>query len=116
MEYFLIKFKCNWADEFDVEGFYAVDKETKETMMDSLADAINREVYFGTNQYLEFTSERHLLRALTVTELTLAEYGVLQQVFPHGHGFLEVLDLLRYLPPCAECGDYDCDCEAADDE
>lgn len=116
MNYYLIIFKDNWADEFDVEGFYIVNEEEKDTMMSCLDNAVGREIYFGTNEFFEYQTKREVAETITVTPLSNDSAQLLLRNFPNGFGEVCVLDHLRYVQPCDDCGCYEEECICDGDE
>jgi hypothetical protein len=88
----LIEFNCNYADEFDVEGFivmteseWANHQEVSKKYFDNHAGA---ECYFGTNESCEYSDYDDYMRAFSVTPLTVVEYRVLKKLFnEHVEGY-----------------------------
>jgi hypothetical protein len=82
MEYVLVKFKKDYADEFDVTGVMVVSKETWEKELEKFKTAkYPFEKYFGTNEYLEFDSFKDAMRSFKVYDLTQEEYEILKKFF-----------------------------------
>jgi len=80
MSFLLIKFHADYADEFDVEGILLETSSWYEQHMKN-AQAIfkeqpNQEVYFGTNEAIEYQGLDSYKRAFTVTELSHEEYSL----------------------------------------
>jgi len=74
MGYKLLKFRKNYADEFDVHGIKVMsDKEYDEFVTGIKKYFDNHEVsemYFGSNEYLDFTSLEDVERCLTVVDIS----------------------------------------------
>ena len=77
----LIEFNCDYADEFDVEGFivmteaeWAAHQAMAKKYFDTHAGA---ECYFGTNEACEFSDYDDYMRAFNVNQLTPGEYKML---------------------------------------
>ena len=82
----LIKFNTNYADEFDVAGFYITtqkkwDKhlEEVETFFKNRTEPVEK--YFGTNEYIEFYDFDDYKSSFTVTPITKEENDVLTKLF-----------------------------------
>ena len=66
----LIKFKDNWADEMDLDGFRVCsDEETNKIKdaMDKLEFPL--EIYFGTNEAVDYHSKESLMNSFTITRI-----------------------------------------------
>lgn len=106
----LVKFKDNYADEFDLEGYWLTTKDRwdshvadvtnywnkateakKRPQMEGESDwhyrdaqRVEVESYFGTNEAMLWTSPEDYLRAFTVQELTEEEAAVVSKLFLGG--------------------------------
>jgi hypothetical protein len=84
----LIKFDCNYADEFNVQAFTVLE----ETEVNKLFELVklyfemfpDKELFigFGTNEVLEFDNYEHFRSRFTITELDDSEVRVFQKHFP----------------------------------
>lgn len=83
---YLVQYKTNYADEFDVYGFSIWDRE-RLVEFNKTCDKVRKNSdlpinhYFGTNEEIEFDSPQHLFSAFTVTELHEFEAQVLLNSF-----------------------------------
>lgn len=91
MSFLLIKFEADYADEFDVSGIMLQTSSWYEQHMKNAQELFNkrssREVYFGTNEAVQYEGFDSYKRAFTVTELTHEEYSLfLHRIGPYfGH-------------------------------
>ena len=74
MEYYLlVKLDMNWADEFDVNAFWVTTQNRYDQFLRTIIEydfSDNDELYFGTNEYINFESKEELFNSLVVTEIT----------------------------------------------
>lgn len=94
MPYKLVKFKDNYADEFDVEGFRLFTDDSWRAFLDQLPQYPD-ETYFGTNEYIEYSTKASYLKTLEVLEISEKEYKILLKLFgtdiiPYGYGMFLV--------------------------
>ena len=84
----LVKFKDNWSDEFDVEGFKLFTglewKEFKEKIESE--SHFPAKGFFGTNDFLEFVDAKDYFEHFEITEISDYYYQILQNFFPKGYG------------------------------
>jgi hypothetical protein len=108
MKQFLVKYDNNYADEFDLEGFYVMEGESKKdiqkqllcTEYDEEGEKTGEEFtnfpferYFGSNECIEYEDKKDYLSCFTIEEITLEESNVLNKLFGGGFGdFLTVGD------------------------
>lgn len=82
MEYVLIKFEKDYADEFDVHGIMILPVERWQKQLELFEKAeypFTRG--FGTNEELEFNSFKDVQRAFKVQPVTEQEYEVFNKFF-----------------------------------
>lgn len=82
----LLQYSCNYADEFDVEGFIVMsesDWEEHKAMAAKIFEKRGRsiEVYFGTNEDVSYYDLEDYMRSFVVKELTEAQFQVLKDLF-----------------------------------
>jgi len=80
----LIKFKCDYADEFDVYGFMVVDNTVWESYVDRLTDedfSDGMEFGFGTNEALTFLDKKDYLSTFKCSEISNKEFITLNKFF-----------------------------------
>lgn len=107
----LVKFSSNYADEFDVDGFKIMSEEDWEKHVRAATNAFDNqpeaskrnklfgaskepvELYFGTNEALEFNDLKEYLGAFVVTKLSSTEHKTLEKLFPSGeNGMIVMID------------------------
>ena len=81
----LIKVFCDYADEFDLNGFFVISKSEwrniKRAARYYFQDNGTLEVNFGTNQELFFDSFSDWLKVFKVKEITPAEEKQIRKLF-----------------------------------
>lgn len=98
----LLQYSCNYADEFDVEGFTVMSESAWEEHKAMAAKIFEErgsvEVYFGTNEDISYYDLKEYMRSFMVKELTDVQFQVLKDLFS-GHykgqiknGMLAMLD------------------------
>lgn len=102
----LLKFRENWADEFDVEGFVALPteewKEYKKQIKEVIGDN-SFESSIGTNQELTFGSAKQYLDCFKQSNISEEEYAFLLKNFEHtdyrefdGKNFKSIVKIAQY--------------------
>ncbi len=83
-DFWLVKYKDNWADEMDLDGFRVMDKKELDEFVKNIGALKNFpfEVYFGTNQGVEFESVKDIMKAFKFVPLTTFDMQCLKQFFP----------------------------------
>lgn len=89
----LVKFNCDYADEFDVEGFSVYTEEEWSEVVQGVKEGFEnqttskeREVYFGTNEACTFENFDQWLNCFRVYTITDDEAAFVNRVFPYGFG------------------------------
>lgn len=108
-KYKLIIWDEDWADEFDIFGFDIIELSNfnnllniiEETDKDSLAEALNGEYYFGTNESMEYEYDDIINTLSSAQTISKSEYDVLCKLFSisidtnmvdyRGQSFLETI-------------------------
>ena len=83
MEKILVRFKTNWADEMDIDQFFITTKDTWKKYLDimyTLDKDSTFEIYFGTNEYNEYTLEEYLSE-INIYNITPEEEVVINKFF-----------------------------------
>jgi len=84
----LVKFKDNWSDEFDVEGFKLFTglewKEFKEKIESE--SHFPAKGFFGTNDFLEYVDIKDYFEHFEILVILQHEYETIQKLFPKGYG------------------------------
>lgn len=85
IQYVLIKYDDNWANEFDVNGFFATTLEEWEKFINEVSKAsYPQEVYFGTNEFIEFETFEDFYNKLTITKISEKEFNILSKLLAIG--------------------------------
>lgn len=110
----LIKYHNNYADEFDVNGFIVMSKEDWETHIKEAEEIFKKqpvketfrgsgdprpkaiEIYFGSNESIEYRDFKDYLSSFKVTEITDQEAGFFQKFFRGKHGTILMLEVDDY--------------------
>jgi len=77
-DYYVVKYEADYADEFDISGFFIVhlsDKELKESK-GRIKAADGKDMYFGTNEFVEFN-----YKAVKFVKISRGEYESLVKIF-----------------------------------
>lgn len=79
--YVLVKFRCDWADEFFVKG-HKVFTEAGWTKFQDALGKIDwaREFSFGTNEYFEWANKTDYLSAVTAQTISEADCRLLHEL------------------------------------
>lgn len=86
----VIKFEDNYADEFTVRGFRLVKNYRFIECLKEIAAAFvgeGMEWYFGSNEFIEYNTVDDLMRAFTVTEITLDEAETISKAICGGNSY-----------------------------
>jgi len=98
MNKILVTFNADWADEFDVDGFYIYEKDEWKKDVEAFKLAckhgnIKDSYYFGTNEGWEDFGEEWLDN-YSSEELTNEQVKTLSELFNHGFGIFPHLNNL----------------------
>lgn len=94
---FLIKFKKDWADEFDVHGIRVLSNEQWNKLKEAIENVkYPLEIYFGTNEDFVFTNSQDTLRELNVTEIEDCEADIFKQHFGNKFGWDPIDQILEF--------------------
>ena len=117
----LIKFTCDYADEFDVHSFVVMDNEEVEKLFNLATlyfEVFPRKelgYYFGTNEELTFSDYKDFRNSFVVSNLTESESNTFIKLFPHydkesvmkaRFGYIGIFD--KYLLVEKMINDYNC--------
>ena len=93
MKYFLIEQSCNYADEFDMEGFWVDEGITEQEVLDKILNNFIEEngdfpveSYFGSNEAMIFEDESEYLDTISIKEITKNDYDVIINILGGGYG------------------------------
>jgi len=111
----LVKYDCNYADEFDIAGFIVMTQSEwlkhitgverhfqqwdNEHAPDRWGNRQGIEVYFGTNEQIIYEGFESYRRSFEVTELSDSDYETLKKLFGKSyggnirHGMLAMIEL-----------------------
>jgi len=88
-QYYLMKFECDYSDEFDVYGISIINLKEMNEIYEGIEKAkYPKECYFGSNEMLMFENGIDAKRSFTFEALTDNEYQVLKKMFPKEFGFI----------------------------
>jgi hypothetical protein len=87
MKNLLVKYKGDWADELEVEGFWITTKEKYEKWLIEIKNFFPYTYYIGTNEEIEYESLDSLQYHLSVKEITQEQFDNLKVVFGDSFGF-----------------------------
>ena len=85
----LIKFTCDYADEFDVHSFVVMDNKEVEKLFNLATlyfEVFPRKelgYYFGTNEELTFSDYKDFRNSFVVSNLTESESDTFIKLFPY---------------------------------
>lgn len=79
----LVRFKKDWADEFDVECFGVYGASLEEMKQTIIEDVVGKSRYFGTNEGWE--SGEITINDFKFVEITEDEAATLRKVFGCSH-------------------------------
>lgn len=84
-QHLLISIDRDWADEFNVEGFIVMTdsewEDHKQLAQKLFEEKGSVELYFGTNEFLDYSSYDEYVGAFEVTELSTEQLDVLKSLF-----------------------------------
>lgn len=83
-KFYLVKFKCDWSDEFDVTGVSVCDSvryDHEKQTVEQNPEYELRELYFGTNEFLDEMTLSELYECFTFIEISETTYLELQPAF-----------------------------------
>lgn len=103
--YYLVTENNNWADEFDIDGGKLITSslETEKEVLDNIIDDTLRnygysktepfcfEIYFGSNEAIEFSSVKEMEDSLHVYKLTKEEYDIIKKFIGTSYGLTAIL-------------------------
>jgi hypothetical protein len=83
-KFYLVKFECNWADEFDVHGVSVCDSvrlEHEQKIASENAEYEFSEIGFGTNEAFYELTMQELFECFQFVEITESTYQELKSQF-----------------------------------
>lgn len=92
-----IRFKNNWADEFDVAGFLIMEEKEWEAHVQEVKEKFvvgPRSVGFGTNEDIEYLNAKDYLNSFTVLALTQAEIRIVERAL--GTRYFGIVPMLEF--------------------
>jgi hypothetical protein len=102
MEYVIIVYKGNWADEFDVESFVIMTVDSWEYVENKLKlraaseKDFEEEVCFGTNEWITVTA-KEFLEDITVEPISETDSLVIESYLGEEFGTVSVLSIIDNL-------------------
>lgn len=83
----LVTFNCDYADEFDVRGSMPMSQSEYDAMIEKTITKLEQEgsieLWFGTNEYVEFSCEQEVRDAYKTTPITEDQDAFLRSL-PNG--------------------------------
>lgn len=92
MRYWLVTENGNYADEFDLEAMKLVQAESKEDALEEVFedhledDEWPKELYFGTNEAMEYENKEDLYDSVEIQEITYSEYSTIKRLLGTSFG------------------------------
>lgn len=99
MSNLLVKFKDNWADEMDIEGFFITTREDWENRVALLKDNFPYGLTYsvGTNEEIEYSNPEQILKKYKIKDLCDHDASFLKDLFNAGEfGFAGPLAHIDY--------------------
>ena len=91
MNYLMLKFEKDWADEFDITGFCVMTEaewNAKKLELDIFWQKVEPGMKcfmgFGTNQKVEFSSAKEVLNSIKEVGITKVQHDVIKDLFRRG--------------------------------
>lgn len=101
MSYKLIKFNGDWADEFNLYGFSIMTAVAWDEIERELTNADQsieiEDVYFGTNEAMNWNCTADFLQDLEVISISEKEAEILKRLFGHCFGYTFIDEVLEKL-------------------
>lgn len=99
LKYLLINLTCDWADEFDVKALWVTDEETfnkwkKELFKKDICEHV--EIYYGTNEWITFSSYEDIMINLEVIEIDSVFYNKFIEYIGEEYGLINLSSLSEY--------------------
>lgn len=95
-KYLLIKYNGDWADEFDVDLLWVTTEEEFEQWKKELSTKdIDEyvEIYFGTNEFISFSSYEEIIENIEVSEISEDFYNTFIKLIGNSFGLIDLQDL-----------------------
>jgi hypothetical protein len=93
MDYVLLNWEGNWADEMDISGFGIMKREDWEDYKKMLENRGEFTFCIGTNEEIEYDNGPALLEEIEVRNITEEEYNIIQKLFGGEYGFTDFLEV-----------------------
>jgi len=98
MNYYILEFEDDWADEMDIKGFmlFEEDKNAEDFLQNIKDGVINNygetdiEIYFGSNESNTYDTADDFMEKLKLTEISKEEYNAIKKYFPIGMGTVPI--------------------------
>lgn len=96
---YLVKFSCDWADEFDVYGHTILPEKEWEEFVEKVEDLFSKVdvVYtnFGSNEGFEWKSATEFLRCFEVNPVDEFTANTIKALFGSTWGFVPIDQILE---------------------
>lgn len=80
MDYYLVKYKEDWADEMSIYGHMVLNQEEYEAYISGLNELKDLEFYCGSNQEIYYSSNKKLKEDLEFIKITEDEADTLEKL------------------------------------
>lgn len=98
--YKLVKFKKDYADEFNVCGISLYTEEDLDKTLTYLKDNFDKlndkEYYFGTNECLEFSNYDEITQSIVISDISEETYKELKNILSDDFGTFSLRCLHEY--------------------
>ena len=80
----MVRFEDNWADEMDIKGYEVMTPQQLEYVSERVKtyfiDNNLLKYYFGTNEYIEYSSAEEVCSKYTVQDISETDYNTLNSL------------------------------------
>lgn len=80
MDYYLVKYKGDWADEMSIYGHMVLNQEKYETYLSGLNELKKLKFHCGSNQEIYYSSNDELKKDLEFIKITENETNTLEKL------------------------------------
>lgn len=83
----LVKWKTNWADEMDVDGFVIMTDNEAKNLRENLSELKDSfDICVGTNEYIDYNDGKELLREIEFIPVNDQEVSMIAKLFGSSYG------------------------------
>lgn len=104
-KYVLVKLNDNWEHEFEIEALWATTQDEYNTFKKQLSrvEMKDKEIYFGTNEFVSFSSTEDFFNSLEIFAITKEFYNTFINIIGETFGLISIPDLLEHF----DLGDFE---------